>query len=94
MCWRTRRPTNYADYRSRPRRPYPLAYTYVEALLRSADLGWCGYGSECPGSQRLGDCSPTPAVVSGSHGGRIVSAEDEPGAEFVGGVDFEAVFAR
>jgi len=44
-----------------------------------------------------------PAVILGRAGRnhlgtqaskRIVSAEDEPGAEFVGGVDFEAVFAR
>jgi len=95
MRRRTRRPTNYADCHFRPRRPYPLAYTYVEALLRSAESWLVRNRSKCPGPQRLGDYSLTLRRCQRvTHRGRIVSAEDEAGAEFVGGVDFEAVFAR
>ena len=52
------------------------------------------YGTKCPGPQGLRDGGHTTAVVQArDHRCRRVSAEDEPGAEFVGGVDFEAVFA-
>jgi hypothetical protein len=51
------------------------------------------YGTKCPGPQGLRDCGHKPAVVRVTHRCRRVSAEDESGAEFIGGVDFEVVFA-
>ena len=52
------------------------------------------YGTKAQGDKGLGIVATRPPSFGRvTHRCRRVSAEDEPGAEFVGGVDFEAVFA-
>ena len=56
-------------------------------------MAW--YGTKAQGDKGLGIVATRPPSFGRvTHRCRRVSAEDEPGAEFVGGVDFEAVFAR
>ena len=51
-------------------------------------------GRNTQGHKGLGTVATRPPLSERvTHRCRHVSAEDEPGAEFVGGVDFEAVFA-